>query len=187
MNWLDARPEAVVGQADPSDLLSLIRKTKRLSRERADGLDHVFRQWTLRALGRPDDTDGLLELDETVYLASERLEPGMEGIETIRNRWRAFRDLLESKRLVVEAAGSGKAMRLLHAERVLELLEAGPVAQSDLLEKLAVTAPRVSQILGVMEAGGLIRRQRRGKENLVTLVAEEVVAKGLRPLRFLAA
>ncbi len=169
MNWLDARPEALVGQADLSDLLALLRKTKRLSRSRAEGLDHAFRQWTVRALGRPDDMDGLLELDETVYLASERLEPKMEGLGVFRNRWRAFRDLLESKRLVLEAAGSGKAMRLLHAGKVLELLATGPIPQLDLQAKLDVTAARVSQILGVMEAGGLICRRKLGKENLVSL------------------
>ena len=168
MNWLDARPEAVVDQADPSELLGSLRQVESLTPERAVWLDHVLRQWTLRALARSGDPEGLLQLDELAYLASERLDGQADSTAALRNRWRAFRDLLESKRLAIAGAQAGRPSRLLHADKVLELLNSGPMAQSALRERLGVTAARVSQILAVMEESGLIRREKKGRENLVT-------------------
>jgi DNA-binding MarR family transcriptional regulator len=174
MNWLDARPEAIVDQADPSELLGSLRQAKSLTPERAVALDHVLRQWTLRALARSGDPEGLLQLDELAYLASERLDGQADNTAEFRNRWRAFRDLLESKRLAIAGAQAGRASRLLHADKVLELLNSGPMAQSALRKTLGVTAARVSQILAVMEESGLIRREKKGRENLVARASLDV-------------
>lgn len=188
MNWLDARPEAIVDQADSSELLGALRQAKSLTPERAVALDHVLRQWTLRALARSGDPEGLLQLDELVYLAGERLDAQAPGAAELRSRWRAFRDLLESKRLAI--AGAGRASRLLHADRVLELLDRGPMTQSALSQALGVTPARVSQILAVMEEGGRIRREKKGRENLVTRAGpaapEARATRGPRPIVILA-
>lgn len=51
------------------------------------------------------------------------------------------------------------------------------MTQSELRRELGLTAARVSQILGVLEEERLILRQRRGKENLVSLASARPVTE----------
>jgi DNA-binding MarR family transcriptional regulator len=86
-----------------------------------------------------------------------------------RSRWQALRDLLESRRLSIGGAHSGRAHNLLHAKPILQYLEGGEATQTELRETLKLSAARLSQVLAVMEEGGLIRRKKQGKGNLITL------------------
>ena len=171
MEWLNKRPEEVVDQAEPADLLADAR-VRPLSDSALGTLDHVLRQWTLRALVRAADTEGLLTLDDLAALGLKALPGGAEG-ERLRTRWQVFRDLLESKRLAIHGRESGRARQLLHSGRIVELLATGPQRQSELQAALDLSPQRLSQVLAVMEEGGLVRRERQGKEKIVSLAAEE--------------
>jgi hypothetical protein len=175
MDLLSTHPEELVDRSDPSDLLDSIRKTEKLAADQAATLDYAFRQWTMRAVSRQGDVEGLLELDDLIYLAGERIGAGDQTSADLRIRWTAFRDLLESKRLTIAGAGTGKASRLAHTKRILALLASGPITQAQVRQELELTPARVSQILGVLEEAHLIRRERRGKENVVMLPFESVI------------
>ena len=168
MDWLNQRPENVVDRAEPGDLLAELRATRTLAPAALKTLDFAFCHWTLYALSRPADTEGIRDLDNLGALAMRALPEGDEATG-YRVRWSAFRDLLEAKRLAIGGAQSGRARNLLHAEPILKLLADGRVSQGVLREKLDLSPARLSQVLGVMEEGGLIQRQKRGKENLVSL------------------
>ncbi|MSP96954.1 MAG: ArsR family transcriptional regulator [Betaproteobacteria bacterium] len=170
MDWLSQRPEFIVDRAEPGDLLPGLRAASELSTDAQKKLDYALRQWTLYALSRSADLEGVLELDDLAAVAL-RLLPESTDTAVLRTRWRAFRDLLESKRLAIGSAQSGRAHKLLHASPILELLGAGPKSQTTLRHELRLSAARLSQVLGVMEEGGLIQRQKRGKENMVSVVS----------------
>lgn len=170
MDWLNQRPENVVDRAEPGDLLAELRATRSLAPAALKTLDFALCQWTLYALSRTADTEGIRDLDNLGALAMRALPEG-EDSAGYRTRWRAFRDLLEAKRLAIGGAQSGRARNLLHAEPIVKLLADDPVSQGALREKLGLSPARLSQVLGVMEEGGLIQRQKRGKENLVSLAA----------------
>ena len=168
MDWLSQRPEMIVDRAEPGDLLPGLRAASELSADAQKKLDFALRQWTLFALSRNADLEGVLELDDLAAVAL-RLLPENPDAATLRVRWRAFRDLLESKRLAIGSRQLGRAHNLLHSGPILQLLAAGPKSQSVLRHELGLSAARLSQVLGVMEEGGLVQRQKRGKENLVSL------------------
>lgn len=168
MDWLKLHPEDLVERAEPGDLLPQIRSMRSLSAEAQQTLNYAFCQWTLYALSRPADIEGVLELDDLFAVALRLLQEGGDTA-TLRIRWQAFRDLVDAKRLVIGSAESGRARNLLHAGPILKRLESGPVSQTALRDELKLSAPRLSQVLGVMEDGGLIQRNKRGKENFVSL------------------
>ena len=171
MDWLSKRPEQIVDRAEPADLIAELRQMPELSAGAAKSLDFALCQWTLYALSRADDDEGIRDLDDLGALAMRALPEEDSGTTTYRVRWRAFRDLLEAKRLAIAGAESGKARALLHAEAIIERLAWGPVPQSELREQLGISPGRMSQVLGVMEEGRLVERRRRGKENIVSLAA----------------
>lgn len=168
--WLGQKPQYVAGRADPVDLLAELRSKDELPRPEWDTLDFVLRQWTLKALSRTGDVEGLLDLHDLAGLAAQLLPREGEGAG-YRVRWEAFRDLLESKRLAVNARRSGRARNLLHCQPILNLLANGPRAQGSLQEALNLSPQRLSQVLSVMEEGGLIQREKRGKEKIVERIA----------------
>jgi len=180
MNLLNKRPEVLTDEAEPADLIAALRGNGALDARQVAILDHVLRQWTLRQLQRSEDSDGLLELDELVFLATERLPSDLPDADRARLRWQAFRDLLESRRLAARHAGGDRARELHHAGTVLALLRDGARPQAEFSKELGVSAARVSQILSVMEEGGLIQRHRKGRENLVEAVG---VPERPRPVR----
>src|SRR4051812_48740703 len=122
MAWPNARPEVIVDQFDPAQLLPILRGLESVGAEVAAVLDHVLRQWTVRHLGRSADAEGLVELDELVLSGIERLSKQFPGAAALRIRWTAFRDLLESKRLTASSAGQSRASKLAHASGILEML-----------------------------------------------------------------
>jgi DNA-binding transcriptional ArsR family regulator len=169
VNWLTLRPEDVPGKAEPSDLMTALKeaiKAGPLDVAAQRVLDYALADWTLSALSREADVEGVIELSELAALAAASLP---EDCVLFRARWEAFGDLLESKRLAIGSADSGRARNLLHAGPILNKLKEGEIPQRKLREELGLSAPRLSQILAVMEEGRLIRRRKQGKENLIAL------------------
>lgn len=168
VNWLNQRPEDVAGSAEPAEVLSEIKKVRTLDPSAQRVVDYALAQWTLAAIARDTDIDGVIELGELAALAIRALP---ENAVVFRASWQTLHDLLESKRLAIGAGTPTRALNLLHAAPILELLKKGEMTQSELRQKLHLSAARLSQVLAVMEEGRLIRRRKQGKENLVALHA----------------
>jgi hypothetical protein len=115
MDWLRRHPDDIVDFGSPGDLMPEVRGLTSLPPETARHLDYAFRHWTLVALGRTDDLDGLLEFDDLLELATAALVSSDETAR-FRSRWMAFRDLLESKRLAIEGRRSRRVFDLRHTE-----------------------------------------------------------------------
>jgi DNA-binding MarR family transcriptional regulator len=91
----------------------------------------------------------------------------------MRHRWQAFENLLEGKRLRLQAQASEPVAKLRQQDPVLDCIRAAPqgrIRQQDLAQQLQLTKGRISQILGVLEDRGHITRQRQGRESWVSLL-----------------
>jgi DNA-binding transcriptional ArsR family regulator len=168
MIWLGQKPEYVIARADPRDLLHELDARESVSHEERGVLDFALRHWTMTALSRTGDREGLVDLDDLVGAALSKISG--EDVRGLRVRWEAFRDLLESKQLALEARESKQAMSLRHAGAIIQFLQNGRSSQSDLQAHLGLSAPRMSQVLAKMEEGGLVQREKRGKEKFVALL-----------------
>jgi DNA-binding transcriptional ArsR family regulator len=178
MNILDQRPERLAETSDPADVLTALQESPALSAAQVKALDYAVSHWVTDALGRPADIEGLLLLDQLCALAVRRA--GVAGPD-FESRLAGWRTLMENKRLVVQGRESGRARRLLQTQPLLGALADGTKTQAALADELGVSAGRISQLLAVLEEGGLVQRQRLGRENRVSL--PDVITAPAKPAR----
>ena len=184
-NVLNERPEQLAGAHDAAQALDALLPLEHLGDQQEAALRYALAFWIMQALGRQKDTDTIVLLDKLCAAAARR----SAGEFVIRLQ--TYRDLLEHKRQSIAAGRSGRAERLLKSQPILEALAQGPMTQAQLSERLGVTPGRVSQLLSVMEEAQLVRRERKGRESVVTRVsaagepasAVHRVSKDPRPMR----
>lgn len=176
MAWFDRHPTDLLDRSEPSEALEALQDLDSLTPAQRVALDMCLSHWVLMLLLRPNDMEGLLELQDLCELAQELLADTQDDdadapVGRFAERWRAFYELLEGKRLILEAnARDDRApSALLHEEAILGHAAAGEFRQSELATRLKLSPGRVSQLLGVLEAQGKIVRQRRGKESWVSV------------------
>ncbi len=177
MTWFDRHPEDLAEQSEPSEALAALRALDELSESQMVALDVCLNVWVVRVLLRPNDREGILEVQQICELAQE-LAPQTPEAQRLCVRWEAFSDLLEGKRHALQTLAVEEAPpKLLHEDLILERARQAPheYRQSELMAELKLSAGRITQILGVLEAQGKIVRQRRGKHSWISLpVAEQM-------------
>ncbi|ROZ76168.1 hypothetical protein EEB15_13510 [Ramlibacter sp. WS9] len=164
-------------QSEPAEALEALRGLDELTAPQLVALDVYLNQWVMVVLLRPKDREGVLEVQELCELAQD-LTPNTTEAQAFRTRWKAFGDLLEGKRHALQVEAVEVPVKLLHEDAILERASEGPCKQSELVAALKLSAGRVSQLLGTLEAQGKIVRQRKGKDSWVSLPAAE--ARGAR-------
>ena len=176
MTWFDRHPEDLAEQCEPSEALAAVAAQDELTPQQLAVLDVYLNHWVVMLMLRPQDKEGVLELQHLCELAFDLAQPVPETLP-FKARLEAFGDLLEGKRRVLQANAAEQAPKLLQEDKILELLSKGGCKQSDLEKSLKLGASRVSQLLGILEAQGKIVRRRTGKENTVSLPATAAPAK----------
>jgi hypothetical protein len=175
MDWFSLHPEDLIERCEPVDLLTALRSLKQLDPTQAQKLDPYLDEWTLTLLTRPHDADGVQEMLSLCELAHVLLPQTPESAP-LRHRWQAFENLLEGKRLRLQAQASEPAAKLLQQDKVLDCIRAAPqgrIRQQDLAHELSLSKGRISQILGVLEERGHLTRQRQGRESWVSLLSSQ--------------
>ena len=172
MSWLDLYPDDLIERYEPTEALALLRKQARPSEAQLGKLDYFLAHWTLVLLQRADDPEGVQEMLTLCEIAQSMTDNG----SAMQMRWSGFEDLLEGKRLDLQAHAQGyndkPPVQLKQQSRILELIQqsgSGRIKQSELRDALDLSKGRVSQILGLLESRLLISRQREGKESWVRL------------------
>lgn len=177
MNWFDRDPLDLAGQSDPAQALVALRGLKVLTQAQMHTLDLCLHQWVMTVLLRPHDGEGIAEV-QTLCGRAQRLAQRSDQAPgaSYAARWKAWDDLLEGRRyaLQAQAARQEPPAQLLHEEAILQRVAQGACPQSELVTLLGITAGRVSQLMGILEARGKIVRQRKGKESWVSLPAQPV-------------
>jgi hypothetical protein len=166
MSVLDFRPEALADRVDPAEALAALERAKTLTPAQRETLDYALSYWVLQTVERTGDLGGIHLLDRLCAAALRRAG----GDDSFAARLKAWRDLLENKRLSIAARrAGGRAAQLRQCQPILDLLHSGTRSQAELAEALALSPGRVSQILAVMESEQLIQRRRHGQQNQVSL------------------
>ena len=182
MTWFDRHPEDLAEQSEPAEALAALRQQQQLSPSEMATLDLYLNHWVLAVLLRPADREGILEVQQLCGLArtiAARSTEERAEVERLITRWRAFGDLLEGKRYALQTQATQAPIKLLHEDQILRFISQAPRIQSELLAELKLSAGRVSQLLGTLEAQGKLVRQRKGKESWVSLPA--VAAHSVAP------
>lgn len=133
--------------------------------------DRILVTLTMQACIRRNDSEGIGDIQRTITRITRGTGPGAALPSRFRERWSAFADLLEARRLQLAGAAPAEQLERKH---VPEILRAAIAAKGRLLQREiatsvcnGVTAGRISQLLGLMESHGLIERIRHGRDKLI--------------------
>lgn len=168
MSWFDRHPEDLAEQSEPAEALAALRALDNLTPAQLAALDVYLNHWVLVVLLRPQDREGILEVQQLCGLARVLAARAPEA-EAFCARWKAFGDLLEGKRHALQLEAVEVPVKLLHEDAILAHAGEPQCKQADLVTALKLSPGRVSQLLGALEAQGKIVRQRKGKESWVSL------------------
>jgi len=180
-----ARPERLVGELDAEGLLSAVLELDEWSERRLGAVDYVLGHWTAQMAARRD-ARSVAELQSAIGQILEQRPPP----EPYKHRWHAFDDALEARRLTLAARDPERIAEMKHARPILEhLRQEGPTRQGDLIRQvgLDISVSRLSQIVSLMEAHGLVEVERRGRESFVRAATTEVADVGAQRPALLAA
>jgi hypothetical protein len=159
------RPERLVDELDVEGLVAAVRKLDGWSERRLGAVDYVLRHWMAQVAAR-QDARSVAELQSAVGRILELRPPP----DPYGHRWRALDDALEARRLTLAARDPERVAGMRHVSVILDhLRQAGPTKQGDLLHRLGldISISRLSQIVSLMEAHGLVEVERRGRESFL--------------------
>lgn len=186
-------PAQLSSTTDATDVLAALRQlgaTDDWSERSLQTLDHLLVTWTATAAARPDDAEGIAELQRLIDYARNRSANQSSLPSSRRDRWSALNDVLDSRRYAIEGRRPERILDRAHVRTVLGLIGAGlsqPVLAEKLQERnIEISPGRLSQLLSLMEAHALIDRKREGRENRLTLTPmghTSAPAPAVKPLR----
>lgn len=163
------RPEALLDQLDTAGLVDAALDGTGWSPERLQAVDYILYCWQARFVAG-QDARSVAELQAAIGRLLERGLPPAPYAD----RWRALDDALEARRLTLVARDARHVTGMKHVRRILDHLRDSPgTRQGDLLQQLelGVSVSRLSQIVSLMEANGLIDIAREGRESFLSLSA----------------
>ncbi len=155
-------------------------------------LDHLRVVWTAPTAARPDDVEGIAELQQLIDYVRHRSANRQHLPLASQSRWEALHDVLESRRHAIDGRQPDRILKRAHVRAILDLIGTG-TTQRELTAGLqgrdiSISSGRLSQLLSLMEAHGLIDRRREGRENRLSLTpagqqAAPAPAPATKPLR----
>ena len=155
-------------------------------------LDHLLVVWTANTAARPDDVEGIAELQQLIDYVRHRSANRQHLPLASQSRWEALHDVLESRRHAIAGRQPERILDRAHVRAILGLIGTG-TTQRELTAGLQgrdinISSGRLSQLLSLLEAHGLIGRRREGRENRLSLTpagqqAAPAPAPATKPLR----
>ena len=93
------------------------------------------------------------------------------------DRWGALSDAIAARHIVLADRAPERIRGLSHVAEIEELLKQGELKQGEIEARTGLKSSRLSQVLSLMEAHGMIERRSSGKEKLVRLATSAVAVE----------
>lgn len=165
-------PAMLVERATPSELLTAIREIVVWNETALNVTNRLISVWSARAIANPNDREGISELQRLIHYTLNRATSTGSLPEEFRYRWQQASDMLEARRLNLAHADPEAQLSRTHVKEILRhLVTSGSLEkpQSELVQLLGVSSGRVTQLIGPLEANGLISKRKLGRDNLLKL------------------
>lgn len=164
-------PVLLVDRATAVQLAAAIRRLAQWDERALETANRLISVWSARAIARPNDREGLSELQRLIRHAVQgTASPSLP--DKFAHRWQATSDLLEARRLNLAHADPIAQSRRRHVPEILLFLARAKnqeAPQSALAAHLGVSGGRITQIVGPLESHGLISKRRAGRDNTLQL------------------
>lgn len=163
----------LIDKSTPQQLSATIRRLKEWDARALDCANRMLTVWTQAAIARPNDQQGIAELQRLIHHALHPLAATPVPPESYQARWQGFSDLLEARRLELAHADPAALLRRRNVKEILDAIAVagGTLEQARIAEQLDVSAGRVTQLVSLMESHGLLTRQRHGRDNRLSTTA----------------
>ena len=167
-------PAMLVDRSTAAELLAAIRSLDTWNETALKVANRLISVWSARAIAGAGDREGISELQRIIHYALNRANSMATLPEEFRYRWQEASDMLEARRLNLAHANPEGQLSRLHVDKILRLLfnpGSREMSQSELASRLDVklTSGRITQLLGPLEAHGLISKTKHGRDNLLQL------------------
>ena len=180
-----ARPESIEDDVSPLALAAAVETLENWNERRLAVVDEVLTNWAADAIGRPNDREGLVDLQSAIgriLHAKASQAAGLNEIDpkepaTYANRWNGFYDAIAARHIVLAERNPDRARSLMHVAAIEAQLAHGEIRQSEIQAATGLTPSRLSQVLSLMDAHGMITRRVNGKEKLVKLAHDGSAAE----------
>ena len=167
-------PLLLVDRATPAELAAAMRRLEHWDERALETANRLISVWSARAIARPNDREGISELQRLIHRAV-KATGGSALPDEFGHRWQAASDLLEARRLNLAHADPAAQLCRRHVPEILQFLalaQSQEAPQSALAEHLGVSAGRITQIVGPLESSGLVSKRRTGRDNSLRLTAQ---------------
>ena len=173
-------PERLTDESDPAALATEVEALERWTPRRLAVIDDVLTSWVADAIGRRNDREGLIALQgaiERILQAtpsradSSMREPDDKTAADYARRWKGFSDAIEARDITLAERAPQRVRKLTHVGQIEAMIpEIGEIKQSEIQVRLGLTPSRLSQVLALMEAHGLIVWRKDKEENYISLI-----------------
>ncbi len=166
-------PERLLDEHPPEDLFRAVSALESWTARALEIADLAIADWASAALARPRDREGLAEIHSLiqrlqVIQPSERQAPELD-VAARYQRWDGIAQLLETRAHSLDHHRPEQVEQRTHMAALKQALAAGQdVRTQTLLKTLRLSKARLSQLLALAEAAGLIERRREGREQMVS-------------------
>ena len=171
------RAETLIDNADPVRLAQSIEALDAWTSRRLMVVDDVLTNWVADCIARPNDSEGLANLESCIARALDSPATRAAGLRDAQpqaasdfvQRWRGFAEAVRSRHMKIDQRAPERIRTLKHVAEIESMLLDGTMEQSEIQLKVSLTPSRLSQVLSLMESNGLIERRSVGKKKLVSL------------------
>ncbi|NTW55181.1 MAG: hypothetical protein HGB15_10620 [Chlorobaculum sp.] len=168
----ESDPTLLVDSTTPPELLEAILELANWDQKSLETANLLITVWSSSAIARPNDRESVSEMQRIIHYALHRSTAAASLPEEYRYRWEEASDLLEARRLNLAHADPDAQLGRKHVIEILQLLfrAGGEFPQSRLAPLLGdISSGRVTQLIGPLEANGLITKRKHGRDNLLAL------------------
>lgn len=172
LNLYDSDPTALVDSATTSDLVDAIMNLEAWDEKSLETANLLITVWSSNSIARPNDRESISELQRIIHYALNRSAAAATLPEEYRYRWEEASDLLEARRLNLVHADPEAQLNRRHVDKILALVSRQKneeFLQSALVTYLGVTNGRVTQLVGPLEANGLLTKRKTGRDIVLRL------------------
>lgn len=168
-------PQRLLAEYQPEDLYHNVKALERWDPRALDVVESTLAYWTSNAVSRPRDREGIGEIRSLIRRLQaiqplERQQPDLD-VAARYQHWNGMVAVLESRAHLIDYHDPEEIQNRARMPELRLTLQddaaANGMCTQDLLKKLDVSAPRLSQLLALAEAAGLVERKKKGREQWV--------------------
>lgn len=168
-------PERLLDEYQPEDLFAAAKALQSWNPRALEIADLAIADWASAALARPRDRESLAEIHSLiqrlqVIQPTEQQPPELDAA-TRYQRWDGIAQLLETRAHSLDHHRAEDVEQRSHMPALKQALASADRGQGvrtqALLKALDLSKARLSQLLALAEAAGLIERRKQGREHWV--------------------